>query len=90
MEYLPEFSNNLPYINHNEYNLNVVLEYQNFLTNLEFYINHTNAILMNNNIIFNDYEPYAPIKSMINNIVKNNIINNPTIWIIYLLLLIIL
>lgn len=79
MEYLPVFNDQPALINPEIYNINTIIEYQVFLTKLKNYIIYSRAVLLNNSIVFNDYEPETPVKTMINNIVRNTIINNPTL-----------
>jgi hypothetical protein len=77
MEYLPEFNDQQVLINPEIYNVNTIAEYETLINNLKNYIMYSRAVVLNNTIVFNDYEPDRPVKTMINNIVRNNIINDP-------------
>jgi len=77
MQYLPVFTHvplNLPT---QTYNANVILEYNNFINMLRNFIGNSYAVLVNNVIVFNNYAPYTHVYTMINNIVRENIINHP-------------
>jgi len=79
MEYLPAFNDHPALINPEVYNINNIIEHQTIVNKLKNYISFTRAVLLNNSIVFNDYEPETSVKTMINNIVRNTIINNPTL-----------
>ena len=79
MEYLPVFNGQQALNNPEVYNINTIIEHQTVINKLKDYLNYTHAVLINNCIVFNDYEPKTPVKTMINNIVRNTIINNPNL-----------
>ena len=77
MQYLPVFTHvplNIPI---QTFNSNVIVEYNNFINMLRNFIGNSVAVLVNNVIVFNNYAPYSHVNSMINNIVRENIINQP-------------
>jgi hypothetical protein len=77
MEYLPEFIINPLNLPPQVFDTNVIAEYDNFRNMFRNSIGICMAVLVNNSIVFNNYMPYTPIHSMLNNIVRENIINHP-------------
>ena len=77
MEHLPEFIHSPLNLPPQVFDTNNIAEYDNFRNMLRNSIGISMAVLVNNTIVFNNYAPYTPIHSMINNIVRENIINHP-------------
>ena len=83
MQYLPIFSDNPIYNEIYRYNVHNVDDYQNFVNLLKVNLEGDSwALVMNNQIIFNTYEPKSYRSTILDSVIKNHITTILTIHII--------
>ena len=80
MQYLPIFSDNPIYNEIYRYNVHNVDDYQNFVNLLKVNLEGDSwALVMNNQIIFNTYEPKSYRSTILDSVIKNHITTRPCI-----------